>query len=343
VSGLQGNPVSTLSPSAGDVLTWNGIAWAPSAATNAFSANGDLTGNNVSQQVISLSGLSDIVSVFCDNINFFSTLSPSITQTSTLAGNGANFNIKAQSTTNISSNGGNVIISGGNSGSSGMRGGVLLKIADTINSSIPVQAVEVAPFRRVLSLMHTGNLTGSDMPASTGDMVMYVRDAVTPPSAGSPVNGTIVYSSGGQLWIKQADGSNFVVGSTPNPNIWGSTGQQVYSAKNYATTTSTSTAQVFNVAIASGTAVNVETTIIGRNTSTNDVASFTYSMGYVSNGVTLTAIGTLTTIDSRTSAGASGWTAPTVTTSGAHVIVLTGANAATTINWLGVTNLILVA
>lgn len=343
VTGLQGNPVSTLSPTTGNVLTWNGIVWAPSAATNAFTASGDLTGNNISQQVISLSGLANIVSVFCNNINFFSTLTPSLTQSPTSSGSGAVFNIKAQSTSNISGNGGNIIISGGNGGTSGVRGGVMLKIADTLNSSIPLQAIEVAPNRRVISLMHTNVLTSSDMPSGTGDMVMYVRDAMTTPASGVPTNGTIVYSSGGQLWVKQGDGNNFVVGSIPNPNIWGAAGQQVYSSKSFATTTSSSTAQVFNYAIPSGMAVKLETTVIGINTSTNDVSSFTYAMGYVSNGVSLTSIGSLVTIDSRGSTGASSWIAPTVTTSGNNVIVLTGAHAATTISWLGTTKLTIVA
>jgi len=43
VTGIQGKPISTLTPSNNDVLTWNGAAWTP-AASNSFNASGDLSG-----------------------------------------------------------------------------------------------------------------------------------------------------------------------------------------------------------------------------------------------------------------------------------------------------------
>lgn len=340
ITGLQGKPVNTLVPHLNDVLTWNGISWGPSAAINAFTANGDLTGNNLIQQVVSLSGLADTVSVFCDHITFSPNLTPVISQSTTNNANGANLTISAQNTTSFGGNGGNVVITGGNAAASGKRGGVLLQLANTIGTSIPLQAVEVAVGRRVLALMHPGNLTITDMPANTGDMIMYVRDAVLAPSSGSPVNGTIVYSSGGQLWVKQANGNNFAVGSIPNPSIWGTTGQETYTSQNYTTTTNNVVANVFTFVLPDETATRVDAIVVGKATTTADSAQFNLSMGYVRHGGGApVAVGTITSSDPRTTAGAVGWTQPTITVSGNTLLVQTGANTGTVIDWFVITQL----
>lgn len=58
VIGIQGKPISTASPAAGQVLAWNGIAWVPAnvmtGSTTAFS--GDLSGNPIAQTVIGIQG-----------------------------------------------------------------------------------------------------------------------------------------------------------------------------------------------------------------------------------------------------------------------------------------------
>lgn len=58
VTGLQARPVSSLNPSNGQVLTWNGGAsvWEPQNSSNSFVASLDLTGTNVAQTVIGIQG-----------------------------------------------------------------------------------------------------------------------------------------------------------------------------------------------------------------------------------------------------------------------------------------------
>lgn len=57
VIGLQGKPVSTLTPSSGNVLTWNvSTGWTPEPNVGVFTAGGDLSGTDTSQTVIGLQG-----------------------------------------------------------------------------------------------------------------------------------------------------------------------------------------------------------------------------------------------------------------------------------------------
>jgi hypothetical protein len=57
VNKLQGASVSTLAPTiVGQVLTWNGVAWAPASPSTTFIAAGDLFGSNITQTVIQIQG-----------------------------------------------------------------------------------------------------------------------------------------------------------------------------------------------------------------------------------------------------------------------------------------------
>src|SRR6266566_1546012 len=80
VVGLQGRPVSTLPPTIDQVLLWNGSAWAPSNLSSSFIANGDLVGNNITQNVIGLTGVSGTVAAHCNRISFDVSSVPLITQ-----------------------------------------------------------------------------------------------------------------------------------------------------------------------------------------------------------------------------------------------------------------------
>src|SRR5271155_1516276 len=55
VIGIQGRPVSSQAPVAAQVLTWNGIVWAPTTLTSGnFILGGDLTGTTTDQVVIGI-------------------------------------------------------------------------------------------------------------------------------------------------------------------------------------------------------------------------------------------------------------------------------------------------
>ena len=183
VTGIQGKPISNLSPSSGQVLTWNGVAWAPAAATNAFSAAGDLAGNNVLQEVIGLTGtpvafVGNVVNVSANRLTFNpSVTSPTINQSLNSIGNGELMVIQAQGTTALGFRGGDVSISGGTALVGSLRGGVQLGVAtETI-----FQTTEQVSGQRVVALSDNG-ISNIEMPAGTGDIVMYLQNAAT----GSP-------------------------------------------------------------------------------------------------------------------------------------------------------------
>jgi len=335
VTKIQSRPVSTLPPSSGDVLTWDGMSasWIPSPAVNAFSAGGDLAGTNAIQEVIGLTGTSGSTRVSSSGLTWINGITPVISQSVTVLNHGSDFTVRAQSTSGASKNGGDVVVTGGSPGSGGLKGGVTLAL-DSAGTTM-LEATEIATNRRVLSLLHNGPLTTLDMPANTGDLVMYVRDTVTPPTIGNPLNGTIVYSSGGQLWIKQADGDNFSVGSIPNPSIWGSTGQQTYTYRSYVTSSVGAAALAFSFAIPDNTSIKVDVIFTGKATSAADGAEFNLSMGYLRTTGSPIVMGTVTNADPRTTAGsAAGWTIPDITTSGNNLQVYTGYSGTNTINWL---------
>lgn len=60
VVGLQGHPISTITPSINDVLTWNGVAWRPAPSSGGGGGTvifaGDLSGSSTTQTVVGLQG-----------------------------------------------------------------------------------------------------------------------------------------------------------------------------------------------------------------------------------------------------------------------------------------------
>ncbi len=341
VSGLQGNPVSNLVPTLDQVLTWNGTAWAPADSGNAFVAAGDLSGNNVSQTVINLTGTSNRVTVTASNIRFDSAVSsPTINQLTHASNPGQNLTIRAQSTDGAAAKGGDIIIAGGVPGASGLRGGVQLQL-----STIPlVHVVEPILNQRVLGLVSNSTITNTNMPANTGDRVIFIADAATIPSSGNPSGGAILYATGGELFVKHQSGDSFGIGTIPNPSIWGDVGEQTYTNRSTVQTTTGSRGTAFtlnlNQAAYHNTNIKVDVMYIGKRVGSTDAAVFNFSIAYAVDGTgSTTAIGTLTNADPRTNGGASGWTIPDITGTSQTLTILSGANAATTINWLVITQL----
>jgi hypothetical protein len=361
VTRIQSKPISTLTPSNGDVLTWDGYVnvWKPSAATNAFTAAGDLAGSNVLQSVVSFTGIVNspatyhTIMSFGSVIDFVHNANPLITQDFAVGSNNTNITtIRAQSTTGTNKSGGAVVIAGGAPGPGGRQGGVKLQFTSGVPGGYPktslsgittanmVQLSEVAVGRRVLSLCNPSDLTTIDMPANTGDMVMFIKNAVSVPSTGSPSNGVMLYATGGELWVKQQDGNNFSIGSIPNPSIWGDPGhvEQTRTTRSYVTSTTAATL-AFSFTLPDQAATRADVIFVGKKAGSTDSAQFNMSIGYSRNGAGPVAVGSLTNADPRTSGAASGWTIPNITVSGNNLQVFTGFSAGSTIQWFVVTQL----
>lgn len=99
-------------------------------------------------------------------------------------------------------------------GSSGITTTTISGTTVEINgaSATLIEAVEIAAGRRVVSLVLGADLTTTEMPASTGDRVVFVANAATNPSA-NPVGGFILYADNGQPTFRTSDGYTLTVGS----------------------------------------------------------------------------------------------------------------------------------
>lgn len=337
VSGLQGSPVNTLTPTLNQVLTWNGSAWGPAAGGNTFTASGDLDGNNIAQTVIGITGDgASAVDITARFLVFNGTVtSPVIAQDDTASGAGQDLTIAAQDTNQAAQTGGSIRLVSGDGGSGGVAGGISLSAngAPLIHVAVP------AVGRRVVGLVPSADITATQMPANTGDRVVYIAEAATAPSTGIPVGGAILYSRANGLWTKNQDGYDFQLGTRPNPNFWGSAaeGGTVIEYRSVIRTTTATPDIAFAKSFADAEMLNamvkVDVVCVGKEFGATDASIHNLVRGYVSSGSTPTAVGATTSTDARTNGGASGWTIPSITTTGTTLQILTGANAATTIYW----------
>lgn len=213
VSGIQGYPISTLSPSSGDVLTWkSGGYWEPSIIPNQFTAGGDLYGTDSDQKIINITGYLGTVSVNCGHITFGSTFNPVINQTATTIGAAANLTINAQ--TSSVSTGGNVNIS---AGFGSPTGALTLRLNNQATTLLEIAQPNTS--KSVLSLVKGTPITNTEMPVGTGDKVIYISNAATAP-VNPPVGGAILYVSSGTLNIKESNGNQFQIMKNNNALIY---------------------------------------------------------------------------------------------------------------------------
>lgn len=344
VIGLQNFPVSSLSPNDGQSLTWvqTNNNWEP-VTINSFTAAGDLSGTSTNQTVVGLTGSSGNVTISADNLKFTELATPLITQDINTSSNGTDLKIIAQGTNSTNSDGGNIIISGGEKDGTGLGGGTILS---TDNEANPlVQLIELSGNRRVVSLANDQILDNIQMQNNTGDRVIYIRDADTVPTA-SPVGGAILYSNSGKLNIKQEDGTDFIIGSIPNPSIWGSSGQQVYTSKDYVTSLSGNYATAFTYNVTANTSVKLDVIFVGRVP-----ASFGVNEGYSANmaatfivsaaGTALSSSGGPYT--SNISSLGAGWNAPNIGAFvGSTISVRTPYSNTRPVRWLVITQVTIV-
>ncbi len=336
IVGLQNIPVLTTTPYVGEVLTFNGVGWSPEVNANTFVAGGDLTGDNISQIVSSITGTAGIASVAATSIRYnLGVVSPQFTQENTSSSSGTNLTVQAQTSTFSGGAGGNLILSGGARNGAGIKGGVKLQL-NASSSDTLLQVVEAAAGRRVVGLF-SNTITGTQV--TSGDMVMYVADTTTPPTT-DPSGGIILYSEAGIAKVRQ--GSSIVsIGSIPNPSTWGPTGAQVKTSQHTFTTTNASPTNIninpdnsIGFTLTNDSTTKFDVIVVARRTdsSTTQTAQFNLSMGYVTVGSTPTDIGTVTSSDNRYTTGADTWTA-TIDRSSNIVRVRVTGEIGKTINW----------
>lgn len=334
VIGLRTYPVRAVAPTDGQVLTWHaaGPYWQPATAATAFIAGGDLTGTNISQQVIQLTGNVGTLPVLCNNVLFSDVLtSPKISQSGAASGDGAALVIIGQNTGSLSGRGGDVVISSGLGDSSGFEGSVKLATGD--QNTIYLECVQIGA-NSVLGLVHGGNTTIADMPVGTGNRVIYIRNAQAAPTTGTPSAGSILYASSGKLYVKHADTDQFQIGTYSNPSLSGATGQQTYINRSYVTSTTINPVVAFSYTVPVLTSVMIEAYITGREVGGANSVQAIIVMGYTRDGSNpLADVGTVVGLDLRNTAGATSWTAPTIAKVGNDIQVQTGFKVATTIRW----------
>ena len=222
VCGLYGRPVLSTAPTSGYVLTWNGTAWEPQVIPSQFVATNDLFGTSSSQSVKSITGttvpslLDGYALIRCSHLYFGSTTTPAISQYSTSSTNGANLTIMAQTSTKHNASPGQVNISGGLGGDTiNSHGGVRLQMGAGTHTL--VHLAETASIGDlVLALVSDTPITSTNMPAGTGNQVIFIKDALTAPTTGTPVGGAILYSNSGILSIKQSNGTSFNIKPVQN-------------------------------------------------------------------------------------------------------------------------------
>ena len=331
VGGLQGRPVNTAPPAVGNVLKWGGTSWGP-AAESAFVASGDLGGNNLSQQVISITGAAGVVSIAStgSTVRWTSTTpTPTITQDTPGSGSGQNMSMIAQAGFTGNQGGSLVLSSGAGTAPGGSVGnGVAIQLGGLGNL---MEATYLSTSNRVLSLVRSGALTTSQMPVNTGDLVVYVGNAATIPTA-LPTGGAIMWATGNQLWTMDASGNTFQIGSGhANPDVFGNlslTSGQTITYLDFATTTTNAAVLARTYTPPTSTVVYVDCEFVAKGVGQVDGASWTSRNAFVVSGVgVITTVGTNTFPDSR-SAGSGTFTtaltSPVITFSGSNILINTG-------------------
>jgi hypothetical protein len=330
---LQGRKVSSVAPSDGNILTWdlNTTSWIPAINAAYFSASGDLSGTNSIQNVISITGSANTAGIKCGNLTFSENINPNISQTDNTTTDGNAFYINAQNSIATDCNGGDIFISAGSGTGSGGSGRVALQT----NKSTVLEVVSITPGRSIVSLCGTVGYAG--MPSNTGDGVIYISNAIAAPTSGNPVGGAILYSSSGNLHVKQSDGNDFQIGSLSNPFTWGATGQQLITKRFYGKTNGDSPITAYSFVLDDNTFVAIDAVFVFV-TAAGGSGYYHKSMGYERNSGTSSDVGTVADVETARNNYMPN-TLPTITRSTNTISVKTGSDGTYDINWFVVIKL----
>jgi hypothetical protein len=370
---IQGFPVSGATPTTNQVLAYNGSQWVPSSI-GTFTANGDLSGSNTSQNVISLTGDTTTnvgyhtVKSSADYIEFIQSATPNITQAYAAKGSitAKNMVITAQSipaTGSPGGPGGEVIIGGGFGGGGGATlGGVSLSVGGSGNKIFQVTQINRSSPQTVAAFFPPpSGITTSQMPANTGSGVIYIGNTSTPPTASSPTGSILWSDSSGNLWVMPGTSANvgaFMVGSIPNPSTWGTlsatSGESItyrsvaVSSSSAAATVTFSPNPTFNLSQYTNTSIRVDCILVGKQVGSTNCAQHNLSMGFVvsSSGV-VTPVGTTSSTDARVIGT---WTNQSYTSpyvlnilsdGSGNLQIYTGYTASGSANWTVITQIVL--
>lgn len=121
------------------------------------------------------------------------------------------FSIRAQGSSGANPGGALQLQGGRTTGST--KGGVRVQLnPDDSAFESMAEVVEIASGRRVVALCLGADLTTTEMPASTGDRVIFIANAATAPTA-SAVGGGILYCEAGALKYRGSSGTVTTLGN----------------------------------------------------------------------------------------------------------------------------------
>lgn len=128
------------------------------------------------------------------------------------------FTIKGQDAfvgaTGTNRNAGDLLLRGGARDGTGLKGGVKIQMNNTTETMF--EAVSVVDGYRITALNRGANLTSTQMPLDTGDLVTYIGNANIIPQV-APVSGGILYSNAGALeWYSPGGTQTTVAPNDPH-------------------------------------------------------------------------------------------------------------------------------
>lgn len=165
-----------------------------------------------------LQGVGGVAQLGDNAFQFLSLTSPFVVSTNDRSDTGAApLTIRAGGSTGSNNPGKALKLQGGRRAGTGDMGPVSIELNQDGSTAFPmVEAAHLANLRRVLSLVRGAALTTTQMPTDTGDLVAYIGNCATAPSA-SPVGGGILYVEAGELKFRATTGSAVTLG--PNVKI----------------------------------------------------------------------------------------------------------------------------
>lgn len=121
------------------------------------------------------------------------------------------FRVRAGGKVSAAGNGGALLLSGGRFTAPGIPGPTRIQLnQDNATFQTLAEVAEVATSRQVVALCRGADISTTQMPADTGNRVVYVANAQADPGAGNPVDGHLYYGTGGVAAWKTAAGNRVV-------------------------------------------------------------------------------------------------------------------------------------